>query len=110
MRARLARRFVSTWGEGGRRRARTPPPRDSGRTGRVMAARSYRSPGPGTKNPAFGKRGCARVGRGERIRTSDPTVPNRVRYQAALRPERRADAEDSTGTPGREGVIATETR
>ena len=26
-------------------------------------------------------------GRGERIRTSDPLVPNQVRYQAALRPE-----------------------
>ena len=25
-------------------------------------------------------------GRGERIRTSDPVVPNDVRYQAALRP------------------------
>jgi len=27
-------------------------------------------------------------GRGERIRTSDPLVPNQVRYQTALRPER----------------------
>ena len=26
-------------------------------------------------------------GRGERIRTSDPLVPNQVRYQTALRPE-----------------------
>ncbi len=26
-------------------------------------------------------------GRGERIRTSDLTIPNRARYQAALRPE-----------------------
>ncbi len=30
-----------------------------------------------------------RAGRGERIRTSDLTVPNRTRYQAALRPDRR---------------------
>ena len=29
-------------------------------------------------------------GRGERIRTSDPLVPNQVRYQTALRPERIA--------------------
>ena len=29
-------------------------------------------------------------GRGERIRTSDPLVPNQVRYQTALRPERAA--------------------
>ena len=27
------------------------------------------------------------IGRGERIRTSDPLVPNQVRYQTALRPE-----------------------
>ena len=46
-------------------------------------------------------------GRGERIRTSDPTVPNRVRYQAALRPERRADAEDSTGLGRREAPIVS---
>jgi len=26
-------------------------------------------------------------GRGERIRTSDPLVPNQVRYQTALRPD-----------------------
>ena len=30
---------------------------------------------------------CFRNGRGERIRTSDPLVPNQVRYQTALRPE-----------------------
>jgi len=28
-------------------------------------------------------------GRGEKIRTSDPLHPMQVRYQAALRPERR---------------------
>jgi hypothetical protein len=28
-------------------------------------------------------------GRGERIRTSDPSVPNRVLYQAEPRPDRR---------------------
>ena len=27
------------------------------------------------------------IGRGERIRTSDPLVPNQVRYQAALHPD-----------------------
>jgi hypothetical protein len=33
-------------------------------------------------------RSCSRGnGRGERIRTSDPLVPNQVRYQTALRPE-----------------------
>jgi hypothetical protein len=31
--------------------------------------------------------GHLRNGRGERIRTSDPLVPNQVRYQTALRPE-----------------------
>jgi hypothetical protein len=29
-----------------------------------------------------------RYGRGERIRTSDPCVPNAVRYRAALRPDK----------------------
>ena len=29
------------------------------------------------------------TGRGEKIRTSDPLVPNQVRYQAALRPDAR---------------------
>jgi hypothetical protein len=28
-----------------------------------------------------------KCGRGERIRTSDPLVPNQVRYQAAPRPD-----------------------
>ena len=27
------------------------------------------------------------LGRGERIRTFDPLVPNQMRYQAALRPD-----------------------
>jgi hypothetical protein len=30
-----------------------------------------------------------KVGRGERIRTSDPSVPNRVLYQAEPRPDNR---------------------
>jgi hypothetical protein len=30
------------------------------------------------------------IGRGERIRTSDPLRPRQVRYQAALRPDRTA--------------------
>ena len=30
-----------------------------------------------------------RYGRGERIRTFDPLVPNQMRYQAALRPDMR---------------------
>jgi hypothetical protein len=30
------------------------------------------------------------IGRGERIRTSDPLHPMQVRYQAALRPDKRA--------------------
>ena len=29
------------------------------------------------------------LGRGERIRTFDPLVPNQMRYQAALRPDSR---------------------
>jgi hypothetical protein len=33
------------------------------------------------------KRARSENGRGERIRTSDPLVPNQVRYQTALRPE-----------------------
>ncbi len=35
---------------------------------------------------AINKKGC---GRGERIRTSDLSVPNRAHYQAVLRPENR---------------------
>ena len=31
--------------------------------------------------------GCEVIGRGERIRTSDLSVPNRAHYQAVLRPE-----------------------
>ena len=31
--------------------------------------------------------GCQISGRGERIRTSDLSVPNRAHYQAVLRPE-----------------------
>ena len=31
-----------------------------------------------------------KYGRGEMIRTSDPLVPNQMRYQAALRPDMRA--------------------
>src|ERR1019366_8202860 len=43
---------------------------------------------PEKKKAPRGKQGREKGnGRGERIRTSDPTVPNRVRYQAALRPE-----------------------
>jgi hypothetical protein len=34
-----------------------------------------------------GNRGIDRNGRSERIRTSDPLVPNEVRYQAALHSE-----------------------
>ena len=36
--------------------------------------------------------GIERNGRGERIRTSDPLVPNQVRYQTALRPELNAES------------------
>ena len=31
------------------------------------------------------------IGRSERIRTSDPLVPNEVRYQAALHSDKRLD-------------------
>lgn len=33
------------------------------------------------------------IGRSERIRTSDPLIPNQVRYQAALRSDIHLDAE-----------------
>ena len=36
-------------------------------------------------------------GRGEMIRTSDPLVPNQMRYQAALRPEVRNDTGMASG-------------
>jgi hypothetical protein len=35
-----------------------------------------------------GRHEQAWFGRGERIRTSDPCVPNAVRYRAALRPDK----------------------
>jgi hypothetical protein len=35
-------------------------------------------------------------GRGERIRTSDPLVPNQVRYQTALRPELNTTQQEVT--------------
>ena len=44
--------------------------------------------GPKRKPPTTGRQ--FRRGRGERIRTSDPVVPNDVRYQAALRPDSTA--------------------
>jgi hypothetical protein len=34
---------------------------------------------------------AAWIGRGEKIRTSDPLHPMQVRYQAALRPDTRRD-------------------
>src|SRR5207253_9544005 len=47
--------------------------------------------GPGSRRPSAGRRhrpaDAQTRGRGERIRTSDFTVPNRARYQDALRPE-----------------------
>src|SRR5205807_6786057 len=39
-----------------------------------------------------------RIGRGERIRTSDPSVPNRVLYQAEPRPDRRGRLSYLTAT------------
>ncbi len=36
------------------------------------------------------KNGPLKSGRGERIRTSDPLRPRQVRYQAALRPDRKS--------------------
>jgi hypothetical protein len=36
---------------------------------------------------SYGQRSRERSGRGERIRTFDPLVPNQMRYQAALRPD-----------------------
>ena len=41
-----------------------------------------------------------RNGRSERIRTSDPLVPNEVRYQAAL----HSDTEYELGKPGSSGT------
>ncbi len=46
------------------------------------------------------------IGRGERIRTSDPLVPNQVRYQTALRPEHVAWwVSKNTRLPGVAGVL-----
>ena len=36
---------------------------------------------------SYGQRSREKNGRGERIRTFDPLVPNQMRYQAALRPD-----------------------
>ncbi len=36
---------------------------------------------------SYGQRSRELNGRGERIRTFDPLVPNQMRYQAALRPD-----------------------
>ena len=41
-------------------------------------------------NPGNDRMSLILNGRGERIRTSDPLVPNQVRYQTALRPELNA--------------------
>ncbi len=43
------------------------------------------------------KRCQCKNGRGERIRTSDPLVPNQVRYQTALRPEMTLKLADLDG-------------
>ena len=40
------------------------------------------------KTKMSGRHEQAWFGRGERIRTSDPCVPNAVRYRAALRPDK----------------------
>jgi hypothetical protein len=36
---------------------------------------------------SYGQKSRKKNGRGERIRTFDPLVPNQMRYQAALRPD-----------------------
>ena len=41
----------------------------------------------------------AEIGRGEKIRTSDPHNPIVVRYQAALRPDRLQDSRPYDFTP-----------
>jgi hypothetical protein len=46
---------------------------------------------------AINKKGC---GRGERIRTSDLSVPNRAHYQAVLRPENRNQCFDRPSLKG----------
>ncbi len=38
-------------------------------------------------------------GRGERIRTFDPLVPNQMRYQAALRPDEKVFYNPSASVP-----------
>jgi len=50
---------------------------------------SARTPRRTRKEPALPQAFCRCDGRGERIRTSDPSVPNRVLYQAEPRPDRR---------------------
>ena len=46
---------------------------------------------------AINKKAC---GRGERIRTSDLSVPNRAHYQAVLRPENRNQCFDRPNLKG----------
>jgi hypothetical protein len=41
-----------------------------------------------------------KIGRDERIRTSDPHTPSVMRYQAALRPDRSGPASAGTGKRG----------
>ena len=51
---------------------------------RVLSGHDYRDENSQkTKNPA---EAGFKIGRRERIRTSDPLVPNQLRYQAALHP------------------------
>ncbi len=39
-----------------------------------------------------GEKSPLKIGRGDRIRTCDPLVPNQMRYQTALLPDRPSDA------------------
>src|SRR3989344_1883248 len=64
---------IAAWG-GGKRRASMAKSRGIGGSSGPAITRA----GHGIQRPS--------IGRGERIRTSDPLVPNQMRYQAALHP------------------------
>ena len=65
-----------------------------GLEGRCSIQLSYGQKETASRQERQGDRGAVVVpendGRGERIRTFDPLVPNQMRYQAALRPDKPA--------------------
>src|SRR5690606_33138573 len=68
----------------------------AGERGRPWLAEASRRPDPWVR-PSVDAAWHLCCGRGERIRTSDPIVPNDVRYQAALRPDATRESTSSAG-------------